>query len=48
MLMLFETDADVLGLGAGIESAVYSELNSEKAGGHGRWISPGICLQKSE
>ena len=37
MLMLLETDADVLGLWANIESAVYKELKSEKVGGHGSW-----------
>ena len=38
MLILFlETDADVLGLWANIESAVYKELKSEKVGGHGSW-----------
>lgn len=30
-------DADVLGLWANIESAVYKELKSEKVGGHGSW-----------
>lgn len=37
MLILFGIDADVLGLWANIESAVYEDLKSEKAGGHGDW-----------
>ena len=37
MLMLFKTDADVLGLWANIESAVYKDLQSKTAGGHGSW-----------
>ena len=34
MLMLFETDADGIGLWANIESAIYKELKNKKAGSH--------------
>lgn len=37
MLMLYGIDADVLGLWANIESAVYEELKSEQAGSHENW-----------
>lgn len=37
MLIIFETDADVIGLWAQIESAVYKELKSKKGGDHRNW-----------